>query len=167
MKTLFMETTTIDAAKTAAEITSLLVQAGAHQLMMEYDDNKEISGLRFALKMKDRSFVCVLPARVDPIFKIINGRRKSSYDRTQKAVDDRFQARRVAWRQLLRWVQAQLAMIDAGMVQSAEVFLPYIEVEPGVTMFERIINDPSRMISAGTPQPERQEESHVDAEFVS
>lgn len=58
-------------------------------------------------------------------------------------------------------------MIDAGMVQSAEVFLPYIEVEPGVTMFERIINDPSRMISAGTSQPERQEESHVDAEFVS
>lgn len=70
MKTLFMETTTIDAAKTAAEITSLLVQAGAHQLMMEYDDNKEISGLRFALKMKDRSFVCVLPARVDPIFRL-------------------------------------------------------------------------------------------------
>ncbi len=37
-------------------------------------------------------------------------------------------AERIAWRQLLRWVQIQIAMIQTGMVDAAEVFLPYMEV---------------------------------------
>src|SRR4051812_7041453 len=125
MKTLFMETTEISAEKTAAEITSLLVQSGARRLMMECGDNREITGLRFELDVKGNPWICVLPARVEPIFKILNGRRRSSWDRTQKRDQDQTQSKRVAWRQLLRWVQAQLAMIDAGMVEAGEVFLPY------------------------------------------
>lgn len=148
MKTLFMETTAIEAEKTAAEITSLLVQSGARRLMMEYGTDKDIAGLRFELDVKGKPWICVLPARVEPIFKILNGRRKSSWDRKEKTPQDQAQAKRVAWRQLLRWVQAQLAMIDAGMVEAGEVFLPYVEVEPGVTMFQKIVNDPGRMIAA-------------------
>ena len=48
-------------------------------------------------------------------------------------------AKRVAWRQILRWVQAQLAMIDTGMVKSEEVFLPYAMVNASdgqKTMYE-------------------------------
>jgi hypothetical protein len=77
-----------------------------------------------------------MPARVEPVFNILNGRRKYSYDRTSNAAKDREQAERVAWRQLLRWVQAQLAMIDCGMTEAAEVFFPYMETPRGGTIFQ-------------------------------
>jgi hypothetical protein len=35
------------------------------------------------------------------------------------------QAERIAWRQILRWLQAQLALIETGMVDAPEVFFPY------------------------------------------
>jgi hypothetical protein len=49
-------------------------------------------------------------------------------------------AERVAWRQILRWVQAQYAMIETGMVQPAEVFLAYM-VNPATnrTLFDHMI----------------------------
>ena len=51
---------------------------------------------------------------------------------------DRAQAERTAWRQVLRWVEAQMAMIEAGMTQTHEVFMPYAVI-PGSddkTMFQ-------------------------------
>lgn len=52
--------------------------------------------------------------------------------------NDRAQAERTAWRQVLRWVEAQMALIDAGMTQTHEVFMPYAVI-PGTkdqTMFQ-------------------------------
>lgn len=160
-KTLYMETTQIDAGRTAAEVTSLLVRVGAASVSMDYDEDRNISGLKFMLKVEGKMWCVSLPARVDPIFKILNGRRKSSWDRTNKAAEDKAQARRVAWRQLYRWTEAQLAMVDAGMVQAGEVFLGYAEVEPGVTFFERVISDPSKLITAKSESVEV-----IEAEFA-
>jgi hypothetical protein len=58
------------------------------------------------------------------------------------------QAERVAWRQLLRWVQAQLAMIDTGMVRTEEVFMPYIVVNAATnqTLFERMVETQFKML---------------------
>lgn len=135
-KTLFMETTEVPHEKTAGEIISLLVQSGARQIGMDYDQGK-LTGLKFVLEVRPgfpRPFA--LPARVEPVFKILNGRRKYTYDRTSNATKDRLQAERVAWRQLLRWVQAQVAMIQTGMVEPAEVFLPYAMADDGRTFWE-------------------------------
>ena len=77
-----------------------------------------------------------LPVRVEPVFKILNSNRKYEYDRSQKAAQDREQAERVAWRQLFRWCQAQVAMIEIGMVEALEVFLPYLQNESGQTLFQ-------------------------------
>ena len=51
-KLLFMETTQIEASRTAAEVTALLVQVGASSIAMEYDGKKEISGLKFVLNCR-------------------------------------------------------------------------------------------------------------------
>ncbi len=158
-KTLFMETTSIEASKTAAEITSLLVQSGAVHISHEYGQDKEICGLKFALKVRENMWTVALPARVDPIFKIINGRRK--FNRNANARDDMAQAKRVAWRQLLRWCEAQLAMVDAGMVEAGEVFLSYAQDKTGVSFFERVVTDQSRLLEAPKEQV-----GIVDAQFV-
>lgn len=137
-KPLFMETTQIDALKTAAEIQSFLVQAGASQVLTVYDEHREISGLHFTITVNGQSVPFKLPVRVEPIVKAINGRRK--FNRTSMLRIDREQGKRVAWRQLYRWVQAQLALIETGMVDTVEVFMPYMQVSPEETLYQRAIS---------------------------
>ena len=48
------------------------------------------------------------------------------------------QAYRVAWRNILDWVQAQMALLEIGMAKIEEVFLPYMQDREGVTFFERM-----------------------------
>ena len=43
----------------------------------------------------------------------------------------------MAWRLVLRWLEAQLAMIRAGLASLDEVFLPYAQDQNGVTLYER------------------------------
>ncbi len=134
MKILFMETTQIPPDKTASEITARLVQAKARQIVLDYDANGNTTGLRFVIEVDGCQVPFALPVRVDPIFGIINGRRKMG--RISHIRPDREQAERVAWRQLLRWVEAQLAMIACGMVSTQEVFLPYAIQRDGRTLFQ-------------------------------
>ncbi|MDD4980682.1 MAG: hypothetical protein PHC54_05390 [Candidatus Omnitrophica bacterium] len=49
------------------------------------------------------------------------------------------QAKRVAWRQILRWVEAQMALVETNMVKIQEVFMPYIQMTiSGQTLYEKI-----------------------------
>ena len=124
-KTLFMETTQVPVIKTVSEIVCRLA---AHKLVREvtqvYDAEGELAGVRFSVY--EHGFIpCTyqLPVRVEPVFKVINGRR--AYPRPH-AAKDRDQAKRVAWRQVLRWVEAQMALIETEMVDPREVYLPYL-----------------------------------------
>jgi hypothetical protein len=48
------------------------------------------------------------------------------------------QAYRVAWRNILDWVQAQMALLEIGMAKMEEVFLPYMLDQQCHTLFERM-----------------------------
>ncbi len=134
--TLFMETTKIPAARTAAEITALLAGTGASQVVTTYGPRGEIAGLRWTMERNGQTVGYDLPLRIESIFQIFQNRRRRI--RGDTATTDREQAQRVAWRQLLRWIQAQVALIQTGMVETEEVFLPYMLVSPDQTLFARI-----------------------------
>lgn len=134
---LYMETTKIAATRTAQEIGSLLALGGATAVLTEFGPDRKISGLSFKLMVGSQIIPFSLPARIEPVFRYLQSKR-SVKTRSKKEKEDREQAERVAWRQLLRWIQAQLAMIDTGMVQAAEVFMPYVQVAPNQTLFERL-----------------------------
>ena len=129
-----MQTTKIPSARTAQEIASLLAQAGATAVLTEYNKDRKIRGLSFRLLVGASEVPFSLPARIDPVFVCVQ-KSRSPRNRLKMAQRDLEQAERVAWRQLLRWIQAQLAMIDTGMVQTEEVFLPYVQTAPGQTLF--------------------------------
>lgn len=137
-KKLYMETTKIEASRTASEIVAELVRSGATSINTDYQ-NGQISGLRWIMKINVVDALFEMPARVDPVAKIL-GRRD--------------QAERVAWRQLLRWVQAQNAMIDTGMVKPGEVYFAYA-VHPGTnrTIFEYITETQFKAL----PAPEQKQ----------
>jgi hypothetical protein len=146
-KTLFMETTEVSAVRTAGEISTALVAAGAREIAMQYGETNNLIGLRFVLQVENVPITFSLPVRIEPVFQHINGRRRYP---DSSAKQDREQAERVAWRQLLRWIQAQLAMIDTGMVQPHEVFLPYM-LQPGSTqtLFEHFEREGLKQLTAG------------------
>lgn len=120
-------TTTIAATKTVGEILTMLTTAGAKRIMIENNDKREPAALVFELH--DRTYR--LPCRHEAIFKMLSRDRKvTAKYRTPE------QALRVAWRILRDWVAAQIAILETGMVQMDEVFLPYQIMSTGQTIYE-------------------------------
>ena len=130
-----MATTKIDPQQTCGEIISELVRAGASSINTDYKNGK-LSGIRWVMKVGAIDALFDMPIRVDPVHK--------------KLGSDRVQAERVAWRQLLRWVQAQNAMIEVGMAQAGEIYLAYL-VNPGTnqTLFNHMLETQFKALPAG------------------
>jgi len=148
-RTLFMETTEVPAERTAADISSVLIQSGASQIATDYEQGK-ITGLRWSMRVCGRDLLFAMPARVEPIYEILRKRRSGPmFDADKEKL--RAKAARVAWRQLLRWTQAQMAMIECGMAEPSEVFLPYLQTPGGQSLFEAFKGSEFKMIAA----PER------------
>ena len=65
--------------------------------------------------------------------------------RSQRGVETRYktpeQAKRVAWRIVKDWVEAQLAIIETQMVKPEQVFLPYAITQTGETLYETVISN--------------------------
>jgi len=137
-KPLYMETTEISAERTAGEITSLLVAAGARSISMDYAEGGKVVGMNFVLMIGGLPYPFKMPVRTQAVHEIFRKRRIATmkWRAHEFEAKDREQAERVAWRQLLRWVQAQLAMVDCGMAQAREVFAPYLLDPSGMTLFE-------------------------------
>jgi len=144
-KQLFMETTEVPPSKTALEIMNALTQNGAKSIASDYKDGT-VTGLRWVMQIGGSDFVFEMPVRVEPIFKILWNR--SSNSGWKDAAKIREKAERVAWRQLLRWTLAQLALIETGMVQHREVFLPYMIGPSGMTVYQHFADQGFKQLPA-------------------
>lgn len=134
-KDLFMHSTEIEVQRTIGDVSGFLVRMGANQIMTTYDEvTRQPSGLYFTITVGGVQVPFSLPARIEPIYAILHQGRTRAQEQA-----DREQARRVAWRQIFRWVQANLALIETGMVAAAEVFTPYIQVGPNETLYQRAV----------------------------
>lgn len=100
--------------------------------MMEYDDDGVLTHLAFRVNTAHGQIAFRLPANVDGVLRAMVADPK--VPRTSK---NREQAARVAWRICKTWVEAQLAVIEAGMAALPEVFLPYAQLPGGETVYER------------------------------
>lgn len=56
------------------------------------------------------------------------------------------QAKRVSWRIVKDWVEAQLAIIESGQAEMGEVFMPYAVTISGETLFKRLSNEPKLLL---------------------
>lgn len=119
-------TTTISADKSVAEVQQILVRAGATRILIEYNGLMpsalafEVAGVQYRL-----------PCRVEAVYSVLSKDRD-----VRSGLRTREQAQRVAWRVLKDWVEAQLAIIQTGMVEAQEVFFPYQLTGNGETMYQ-------------------------------
>jgi len=123
-----------------AELQQTLGAHGAKQIAYDYGDDGKVHGIQFVIKVNDRFIPIKLPARVEQAQAVLkrqyeNGEIKSHIGTKVYSYD---QAYRVAWRNILDWVQAQMALLEIGMAKMEEVFLPYMLDRQGVTYFERM-----------------------------
>jgi len=152
---LFTETTEVPVERSLAEITGLLIRAGACAINTNFAPGGKVESVSFVLPYGAGRIPYLLPARVDPVFKKLNGQRSrwGRFPQHEMVAKDREQAERVAWRQLFWWLKSQLALIELGMVESAEVLLPYMLGHDGRSFFDTY---KPRMLAAP-----KEEEAHA------
>lgn len=128
-------------------IQDSLVQHGARQISFDYGDDGKIYGVFFSLSLQEKKLQVKLPARIDKALAVLQKQYSQGLMRDSKtrAIFRRGnkneineQAYRVAWRNILDWVEAQMALLEIEMAKIEEIFLPYMVNATGETFFERI-----------------------------
>jgi hypothetical protein len=124
-----------------AELQQTLATHGAKQISFDYGDDGKIHGVQFVIKVNDRFLPIKLPARVEKAQAVLKKQWDTgviSHKNGKANILGYEHAYQVAWRNILDWVQAQMALLEIGMVKMEEVFLPYMQDRQGVTYFERM-----------------------------
>jgi len=125
-------TTQIAPEKTAMEITAMLVRKKAQAIMSEYEDGI-MTAISFRIVTPAGVMSFRLPANVQRIYQVIIRDKE-----IQARLKTREQAARTAWRIVKVWLEAQMAIIEADMVDFEQVFLPYAQNAEGVTLYESL-----------------------------
>jgi predicted SAM-dependent methyltransferase len=128
-------TTTIEALKTANEVSSILVDHGAKSILTEYKGS-EVVALSFEILTAHGTLGIRLPVDADATLRVLEKQWRQG--KVPRRFVNREQAVRIAWRIIKDWVEAQMAIIDTEMVKMEEVFLPYMIMPTGKTLYEVI-----------------------------
>jgi hypothetical protein len=132
-------TTKITAAQSVGECQALLARSGASAVAVEYDAGEPV-GLSFRLDTPHGRRDFTLPVNIDGMHAVL---RKADRDGMFAAMHVRAghftseqHAANVAWRVVKDWLEANLALIAAGMAGLDEVMLPYLHVAPERTLYQ-------------------------------
>ena len=136
-KELFTYTTQIPPEKTIREIQKELIKHGARSILIDYD-NKEISALSFNINTPMGNKGIRLPCNQSAVLNILK-RQHPNRDISKGSAAD-MQAHRVAWRIILYWVKAQMAILETEMVTMDQIFLPYMIANDGKTFYEKLLD---------------------------
>lgn len=137
-KILFMETTKIEPSQTVGEIQKILGEYGASAIRTDYE-NGEVMAVSFTTKIDEGDPIAFrLPCRWQAIKTIFESRRKGRSRRGKPPSDLTAQAKRVAWRHILRLVEAQMAFISTGQSKISELMLGFLLTDKNQTLFEKM-----------------------------
>lgn len=130
-------TTTVDSMKTAGECTMMLAMHGALAVTMMYQKGRP-TGLSFTMRTPHGDRGYALPVNVKGMQAALQ--RAYQARRVPRSATELEQAERVAWRVLKDWLAAQLALVEAQLVDMPQVMLPYMLVsEAGDTVWDRFL----------------------------
>ena len=130
--------TSVPAEKTVAEIISILSKHGAREILMEYDDAGNVEGVRFRVDTPHGKLPFTLPLKLEAVHRTLNhhwGKGKG-VSRAQTTMEH---ARKVGWRNLKDWLDAQMALLETDMVEFEQVFLPYMAVNKDQNLYQYML----------------------------
>lgn len=134
MAAIHMQYTTVKPEKTIMEIKMVF-------------DRFDVPYRQFSERREDDGslsvFFSIMHNGTELPFKLpVNAKGLLAYAKKQRVskIKDLDQATKVAWRQVLRWVESQLALVQSHTVECAQVFLPYMVVDGNDnTMYDRML----------------------------
>ena len=146
-------TTEVPAMKSVGEIQGILVAHGATAIMIDYAGKDPVT-LTFLIKTNQGELPFRLPANVKQVEKILvnmKARPPEPWHNDYVKVMDRIQKQsvRVAWRIIKDWVRAQMAILDTEMVKIEQVFLPYLDMGGGKTLYDAMAERGFKQIGTG------------------
>ena len=133
---------------------SILGSHGAKMIQAEYDGVGGIIGMSFVINTPHGEIGFRLPVNTAGVYgALLKSAGQSGVPKTfgkyMRQDQDKEQAKRIAWRILKDWVEAQMAILDAEMVKMEEIFLPYLTDNNGQTMFQRLQERGFLQLAAG------------------
>ena len=126
-------TTKIDQHKTVGEIQGILARAGATAVTVDYDTSRYPVAVSFSVDINGRLVPFRLPTNRNGV--LVAMKQDDDIPSRFKAEE---QARRVAWRIVKDWVEAQMAFIESNQATLAQLFLPHVVRGDGRTFYEEI-----------------------------
>lgn len=134
-------TTQIDASKTVGEVQRILARGNARQISVDYESGEPVA-LQFSIIYLEQPVYFRLPCNVEGVQKALVKAR------VPFRLQSKEQARRVAWRIIKDWIEAQLAIVEAKQAEMVEVFLPYAVDKSGQTFFQQFTENRQKLLSA-------------------
>lgn len=122
-------TTTVSVDKTIIDLQKILAKAKATAILTEYGKDGLPSALSFRVEVNGNDIHFQLPVKIDGVTAAL---------KRDRVYRDDPHARRVAWRIVKDWCDSQMALIDAGQAELAQVFLPYAQASNGETFYQSI-----------------------------
>jgi hypothetical protein len=122
-------TTKVSVEQTINDLQKILSKAKANAILTEFGVDGLPSALSFRVDLNGKEIHFRLPVDVAGVTGAL--RRDREYR-------DDAHARRVAWRIVKDWCEAQMALIQAGMADLAQVFLPYAQMDTGETFYQQL-----------------------------
>lgn len=114
-------TTSVPVEKTMGEVIGFLARRGVTRISTLFGDTGVPAGIGFTMKTDYGYRDFELPIRTPGVLLAMTDDR--TIPRSQCTAE---QAARVAWRIAKDWLEAQAALIDAGLAELDEVMLPYM-----------------------------------------
>jgi hypothetical protein len=145
-------TTSIPARRTVAECQDLLADAGADTVSTVLEQGQP-TGIAFQIRTASGVQTFVLPVDSRKVHKQLAGMKFSPSmvrDGTAKRCRTEQHARDVGWRVVRDLLEAQLALIATEMVTLDEVMLPYLQIEPGLSVYQAL-HQGRAAITSGSP----------------
>lgn len=147
-KSLVSYTTSIDPMKTATECIGLLASRGATDIGLSSDGSGTPTGLLFVIATRWGRRQFTVPVDLSRTERTLKDHVRRGKIPPRYAAPD--QARRVAWRVVLHWLEAQLALVEIGAQDLEDAMIGYINVEPGKTLGQ-YYGEQQLAIEAGSP----------------
>ena len=139
-------TTTIEPGKSSIECISILAAHGAQMIGAQYG-NGVPTGISFQIATAWGLRAFSLPVNVDGTHAALQKAWRAG--KIPQRYASKEQAQRVAWRVLKDWLEVQIALIEAGVAELAQVMLPYRLIEEGVTVWDRYLETEQKALEAG------------------
>jgi|SRR6185312_761198 len=139
-------TTSVSASKTAHECIDRLAQHGVRRIMQSYDDRGHVNGLAFEIETRWGWRQYELPVNVAGVHKVLY--RAWDDGKIKRIYTSMDQAERTAWRVLKDWLEAQLALIEAGVSELSEIMLPWMRIDQNTTLYQQIDQNQMRAIES-------------------